>query len=116
MRYNNHNNHPKPMQSRMCEALRKAWLLIPIVMLCSCATSRPGSAMQHTIERKTYVIVGASSGLGRGVAEDLGRYKANVVLAARRTELLEQIATRIRNSGGTAQVVTTDISKQDEVE
>ncbi|RZJ31034.1 MAG: SDR family NAD(P)-dependent oxidoreductase [Flavobacterium sp.] len=84
-------------------------------LLCSCATSRPGTALQHKIEGKTYLIAGASSGLGRGVAEDLGRYKANVVLAARRTELLEEIAAIIHKNGGKAQVVTTDVSNPDEV-
>jgi NADP-dependent 3-hydroxy acid dehydrogenase YdfG len=41
---------------------------------------------------KTCVITGASSGFGRGVALKLAAMKANVVLAARRTEVLQQVA------------------------
>jgi short-subunit dehydrogenase len=93
-------------------------LLICAAALCftSCSTWKLGSSGQRKIEGKTYVIVGASSGFGRGVAEELGKCKANVVLAARRTELLEEIATEIRSSGGTALVVTMDISKPEDVQ
>lgn len=94
----------------------KTTLIVTVALFYSCSTSRPGTAMQHKIAAKTYVIAGASSGLGRGVAEDLGRYHANVVLAARRTELLEEIAGIIRKNGGQAQVVTTDVSKPQDVE
>lgn len=74
------------------------------------STAGLSMAEQKKIAGKTYVIVGASSGFGRGVALKLGRYHANVVLAARRTELLEEIAGEIRKSGGTALPVTMDIS------
>lgn len=84
--------------------------------LSSCATSKLGKSGQQKVSGKTYVIVGASSGFGRGVAEELGKYKANVVLAARRTNLLEEIAQNIRTSGGTALVVTMDISKPEDVQ
>jgi short-subunit dehydrogenase len=85
-------------------------------LLSSCATAKPGKAVQRQVQGKTYVILGASSGFGRGMAEQLGAFKANVVLAARRTELLEEVATNIRAAGGNALVVTTDISKPDEVQ
>ncbi|WP_207797828.1 SDR family NAD(P)-dependent oxidoreductase [Flavobacterium piscis] len=90
--------------------------LFCICSLASCTTWKLGSAGQKKICGKTYVIVGASSGLGRGVAQELGKYKANVVLAARRTDLLEEIADTIRLSGGTAIVVTMDISKPEDLQ
>ena len=62
------------------------------------------------------MIVGASSGFGRGVAEQLGEYKAKVVLAARRTDVLEEVAAKVRAGGGTAMVVTMDISKPEDVQ
>jgi short-subunit dehydrogenase len=65
---------------------------------------------------KTYVVTGASSGFGRGVALRLGAERANVVLAARRTELLEEVAGQVRAAGGQALVVTTDVSKPEEVQ
>src|SRR5690606_7192253 len=68
------------------------------------------------IEDKTVVILGASSGFGRGVAEQLGAYNANLILAARRTELLEEVAKNVRVSGGKALVVTTDITNPQDVQ
>ena len=50
------------------------------------------------------------------VALQLGAYHANVVLAARRTDLLENVAKQVRAAGGTALVVTTDISKPEDVQ
>jgi short-subunit dehydrogenase len=90
--------------------------LTVITLLCSCGTSNPGTAMQQKISGSTYVIAGASSGLGRGVAEELGRYHANVVLAARRTDILNEIAAIIKSNGGNAHVVTTDVSQLKDVE
>jgi len=60
-------------------------------------------------------VTGASSGFGRAVATILGRNGANVVLAARRTELLEEVADEVRVAGGTPLVVTTDVSKPEEI-
>ena len=86
------------------------------LLLTGCSTWKVSRAGQQKISGKTYVIIGASSGFGRGIAEELGHYGANVVLAARRTGLLEDIATTIRTSGGKAQVVTMDISKAQDVQ
>ena len=90
--------------------------LLLTVLLSSCATSRPGAAVQKKVQGKTYVIIGASSGFGRGMAEELGRLHANVVLAARRTEVLEEVAAKVRAAGGQALVVTTDISQPEQVQ
>lgn len=90
--------------------------LLVATLLSSCVTSELGRSGQRKVAGKTYVIVGASSGFGRGVAEKLGAYKANVVLAARRTGLLEEVAGSVRAAGGTALVVTTDISRPEEVQ
>jgi short-subunit dehydrogenase len=85
--------------------------------LGGCATStRLSSSEYQRVTGRTYVIVGASSGFGRGIALRLGQLHANVVLAARRTDLLEDIAGQIRASGGQALVVTTDVTQADKVE
>jgi short-subunit dehydrogenase len=87
-------------------------VLIPfLLILTSCASHKPGKTAQHKLAGKTFVIIGASSGFGRGVAEQLGAYRANVVLAARRSDVLEEVAGQIRKSGGTAIAVPVDISK-----
>jgi short-subunit dehydrogenase len=69
-----------------------------------------------TLTGKTYVIIGASSGFGKGVAEKVADLGANVVLAARRTNLLEEMASSIEKGGGHALAVKTDISKPEDVE
>ncbi|WP_377527145.1 SDR family NAD(P)-dependent oxidoreductase [Pontibacter rugosus] len=91
-------------------------LLLLSFCLGGCATSELGKSGQRKTAGRTFVIVGASSGFGRGVAEQLGAYKANVVLAARRTELLEEVAEKVRAAGGTALVVSMDISKPEDVQ
>jgi short-subunit dehydrogenase len=86
------------------------------LLLASCVTNEPGNKKRKKLGTKTFVIVGASSGFGKGLALELGKCRSNVVLAARRTELLEEIATQIRAAGGTALVVTADISRPEDVQ
>jgi short-subunit dehydrogenase len=104
------------MKKRLITQIPLLLTLCLLILMTGCATWKLGSAGQKKISGKTYVIVGASSGFGRGVAEELGKYKANVVLAARRTDLLEEIAGVIRANGGKATVVTMDISKPEDLQ
>lgn len=60
----------------------------------------------------TVVVTGASSGFGKGIVEQLAAEGANVVLAARRTELIDKLA---RECGPNAIAVTTDISKEEDM-
>ena len=84
--------------------------------LTACAGSTHlGRTDQARIAGRTYVIVGASSGFGRGAAVRLGRLGANVVLAARRADVLEEVAAEVRAGGGTALVVTTDAGRPEQV-
>jgi NAD(P)-dependent dehydrogenase (short-subunit alcohol dehydrogenase family) len=55
------------------------------------------------------IVTGASSGIGAAVAERLGREGMRVALAARRPELLEQVASRVRAAGGEPLVLPTDV-------
>ena len=56
------------------------------------------------------VVTGASSGIGVGLAEMLAAEGARVALAARRGDLLEEVAAGIRRAGGTAIAVVTDMT------
>jgi 3-oxoacyl-[acyl-carrier protein] reductase len=60
---------------------------------------------------RTAVVCGASSGIGLGIAESLAGEGANVVMFARRRELLEQQAERL---GGLA--VPGDVTKAEDLE
>jgi short-subunit dehydrogenase len=94
--------------------------LMPLALSClllfsSCATKRLSRSDQRKISGKTFVITGASSGFGRGAAIQLGQYHANVVLAARRGDVLEDVADQVRNAGGRAIVVVTDVGRPEDI-
>lgn len=65
---------------------------------------------QHNLNGKTIVITGASSGVGRAAALAFARYKPKLVLAARRTEVLEEVAIECREMGASVQTVTVDVT------
>lgn len=61
---------------------------------------------------KVAIITGASSGIGQGIAEGLASEGINVVLAARREDLLQKLVHKINEQGkGKAHAVVTDITK-----
>lgn len=66
------------------------------------------------LQGKTVVITGASSGIGKAVALEMARRGANVVLGARRGDLLEDVATRCRATGARAAVVVTDVTRPED--
>ena len=72
--------------------------------------------MTENIKNKVVIITGASSGLGEATALLLAKYGAKVVLAARRKERLEKIASEITSQGGEALVVVADVAVQSDVE
>ncbi|MBV9655946.1 MAG: SDR family NAD(P)-dependent oxidoreductase [Acetobacteraceae bacterium] len=91
--------------------------VLSVVALGGCASTRPlGRYDAAAVSGRTYVLVGASSGFGQGVALDLARYGANLVLAGRRGDLLEEVANRVRATGAQISVVPTDISRPEDVQ
>jgi len=62
------------------------------------------------LQDRVALVTGASGGIGEGIAEMLGAQGARVALAARRGEELERVATAIREAGGTAITVVTDLT------
>lgn len=67
--------------------------------------------MDLGLSGRTAIVCGASSGIGLGIAESLAGEGANVVMFARRKELLQQEAERI---GGVA--VPGDVTNADDLE
>ena len=92
--------------------------LLPIAAsMAGCAApAQLGQRDRQRIVARTFVVTGASSGLGRGVALKLAGYGANLVLAARRVDVLDQLAAEVTAHGGKALVVATDVSKPEQVE
>lgn len=52
--------------------------------------------MQNRLKNKTVLITGASSGIGEACAKEFARYGANLVLAARRVDRLEEIKQQLQ--------------------
>src|SRR3954447_12585380 len=64
----------------------------------------------ENLDNMTVVITGASSGMGLATAHAFARRGANVVLAARRSSLLDLAARECESLGGRALAVTTDVT------
>lgn len=63
----------------------------------------------ESLRGKTAVVTGASSGIGRAIAERFGAAGAHVVLAGRTAEAMEASKVRIQDAGGIATAVVTDL-------
>lgn len=66
----------------------------------------------QNIEGKVVVITGASSGMGKAIAIELAKNGAKVVLGARRTEQLQQLAEEIKSKGGQAAFMQIDVKNK----
>ena len=107
------------MNTRQVPALRSlllALLALTIVLLSGCATGRLAPDEQQRIAGKTFVITGASSGIGRGIALELAAMRANVVLVARRGAVLQQVASEVRAAGGSPLVMAGDVSQPEDLQ
>src|SRR4051794_13418404 len=71
---------------------------------------------KEKLRDKVIVITGASSGFGKGAAREFAQAGARLVLAARREELIEELAGECNSLGGEALAVPTDVRKREEVE
>ena len=72
--------------------------------------------MSRKVENKTVIVTGASKGIGAGIAKQMGKEGAKVVVnyASSKTDA-DNVVTDIINNGGTAMAVQGDMSKSADV-
>jgi len=71
--------------------------------------------MQNQIKDKVVIITGASSGIGKAIAKELAKNGMKVVLGARRKNQLEKIVKEIRDNGGEAIYLETDVTNKEDL-
>jgi short-subunit dehydrogenase len=64
---------------------------------------------------KVVMITGASSGIGRGLAVQIGRRGAKLGLVARRVEVIDEVVREIEAAGGKAVAVPADVQQADSI-
>jgi NADP-dependent 3-hydroxy acid dehydrogenase YdfG len=70
---------------------------------------------RNAIDGKVAIITGASSGIGESTARELARAGAITILAARRAERLQKLEQEIREMGGRALAVPTDLTRVEQI-
>ena len=66
------------------------------------------------LEDKVCIITGASSGIGREIANSFSREGAKLILAARRSDKLDELANELKKGDDTT-VVQTDVSNEKDI-
>lgn len=67
-----------------------------------------------SLRNQRVLITGASSGIGRATALEMARRGASLVIAARRRELLEEVASICRAAGSECAAMITDVSLRED--
>ena len=68
-----------------------------------------------SLEGKGIVITGGGTGLGREMTLAMARAGADLVIAARRLEPIEEIASDVRDLGRKAVAISTDVTDNAQV-
>jgi 3-oxoacyl-[acyl-carrier protein] reductase len=69
-----------------------------------------------SLEGKVALVTGAGRGIGKAVALLLARSGCRVILAARSAAQLEEVGEEIQQSGGSAAIVTADLSRDEDID
>lgn len=72
--------------------------------------------MKYDWTQKVVLITGASSGIGRALALELGRRGARLGLTARRAEELSKVAEEVSRAGGHALALPADVRRAEEID
>ena len=68
--------------------------------------------MAERLDGTVALVTGASSGIGAATALELSELGASVALVARRSERLDELATKIRGQGGRSLALPADITDE----
>ena len=71
---------------------------------------------RHWLAGRVAVVTGASRGIGRATAMAIAREGAHVVIAARTEDALAEAVAAIRDAGGSATAVPTDVGNEGDVD
>jgi len=64
---------------------------------------------------KVVMITGASSGIGRALAVEIGRHGAKLGLIARRAEIIDEVVREVKAAGGTAVALPADVQHAESI-
>src|SRR6266545_5964666 len=93
----------------------EAFELIGLCWPTSLFDQRGGRSMQSNgLSGKVAAITGASSGIGEATALALAGAGAAVSLAARRSDRIKELASRIEGDGGRALAIETDVADEEQ--
>jgi NAD(P)-dependent dehydrogenase (short-subunit alcohol dehydrogenase family) len=71
---------------------------------------------EQDLEGLSAVVTGATSGIGKAIAEELGRHGARVIVHGRNAARGEAVVDTITAEGGKARFVAADLSKPSEID
>ncbi|MBN2272289.1 MAG: SDR family oxidoreductase [Sedimentisphaerales bacterium] len=71
--------------------------------------------MAKKLDGKVAMVTGASRGIGRAISVALGAEGASIVLAARAVHKLKETAELVKQAGGQAEIVVTELTDEDSI-